>query len=38
MCVLNERGRCKILDEEKREHIVEAAFEEFVRMLECLKG
>jgi AcrR family transcriptional regulator len=38
MCVLDERGRCKILDEEKREHIVEAAFEEFVRMLECLKG
>ena len=38
MCVLNDRGRCKILDEEKREHIVEAAFEEFVRMLECLKG
>jgi AcrR family transcriptional regulator len=38
MCVLEERGRCKILDEEKREYIVEAAFEEFVRMLECLKG
>jgi AcrR family transcriptional regulator len=34
MCSLFDRGRCKILDEKNREHIVELSFEQFVGMLE----
>lgn len=37
MCTLHDRGRCKILNEEIRGCIVEAAFEEFIRMLDTLK-
>lgn len=34
MCALNDRGRCKILDESNREHITERTFESFIRLLE----
>jgi AcrR family transcriptional regulator len=37
MWVLNDRGRCKILSEEKRETIIDEAFAEFTGMLEALK-
>lgn len=37
MWVLNDRGRCKILSEEKRETIIDLAYEEFLRMLEVLR-
>ncbi len=37
MCTLNDRGRCKILNEEKRDRIVECAFEEFILMMEALR-
>lgn len=34
MCTLNDRGRCKILDEMNREHIVERTFDTFICLLE----
>lgn len=37
MCTLYDRGRCKIVNESIRTTIVEASFEEFVRMLDALK-
>ncbi|MGV3612472.1 MAG: TetR/AcrR family transcriptional regulator [Fluviicola sp.] len=34
MCNLYDRGRCKVLDEEKSEQIVELGFAEFLKMLD----
>lgn len=38
MCTLHDRGRCKMLDETIRENIIEASFEEFIRMLEAFRA
>ena len=38
MCTLYDRGRCEVLDENKRLHIVDLAFGEFVKMLEAFRG
>lgn len=35
MCNLYDRGRCKVLDDEKSEQIVDLAFNEFVKMLDA---
>lgn len=35
MCNLYDRGRCKVLDEEKSEQIVDLAFNEFLKMLDA---
>lgn len=35
MCNLYDRGRCKVLDEEKSEQIVDLAFAEFLKMLDA---
>lgn len=35
MCNLYDRGRCKVLDEEKSEQIVDLAFTEFLKMLDA---
>lgn len=37
MCTLYNRGRCDVLDETKREQIVEMAFIEFVKMMDSFK-
>nr|WP_294861814.1 TetR/AcrR family transcriptional regulator [uncultured Fluviicola sp.] len=34
MCNLYDRGRCKVLDPEKGEKIIELGFEEFIRMMD----
>lgn len=36
MCSLYDRGRCKILNEDLREKIVEYSFEEFIRLMDKL--
>jgi len=38
MCVLNDRGRCKIIDVDLRERVTEASFEELLRMLDALRS
>ena len=35
MCNLYDRGRCKVLDEEKSEQIVDLGFAEFLKMLDA---
>lgn len=35
MINLYDRGRCKVVDEHKREHIVELAFAEFLKLLDA---
>ncbi len=38
MCTLYDRGRCKVLDEEKRDLIVDLAFNEFISLLEAFRA
>ncbi|AEA44542.1 TetR/AcrR family transcriptional regulator [Fluviicola taffensis] len=37
MCNLYDRGRCKVLDPEKSEKIVDMGFDEFIRMMDSFK-
>jgi hypothetical protein len=37
MCNLYDRGRCKVLDPEKSEKIVDLGFDEFIRMMDSFK-
>lgn len=37
MCNLYDRGRCKVLDPEKSEKIVDLGFEEFIRMMDSFR-
>lgn len=37
MCTLYDRGRCKVLDPEKSEKIVDLGFEEFIQMMDSFK-
>jgi len=38
MCTLYDRGRCEVLVEEKREKIVDLAFEEFLKMMDAFRS